>query len=79
MLVDGSVFDKLTLVDNHRKVILEMGKGRLNKAQLRDLGNTLPPETLVLNFSRIKISYTDLGQIVCWDNDAKTSRCPPSS
>jgi hypothetical protein len=79
MLVDGSVFDRITLVDHRGKLILEFQKGRLNNAQLRDPGNTLPPETLVLNFSRIKISYTDLGQTVCWDNDAKTSRCPPSS
>jgi hypothetical protein len=75
-LVDGSVFDMLTLVDNRGKKIIEMQKGRLSKVQIRDPGNTLPPETLVINFTKIKMTFTELGQTVCWDNDAKTSRCP---
>jgi hypothetical protein len=78
LLVDGSVLDTVTLVDNRGKKIMFLKTGRLTTAQIRDPENPLPPETIVLHFERIAITYIDQqgkSKTVCWDNIGKTSRC----
>jgi type VI protein secretion system component Hcp len=81
LLVDGSVLDTVTLVDNKGKVKMFLKTGRLSQAQLRDPrdpDNTLPTETIALKFDRIAITWTNQQQqskTVCWDNVGKTSRC----
>jgi type VI protein secretion system component Hcp len=65
----------VTLVDNQAKQIVALSGVFVNVDESSDSDGGKPKESLSFNFTKIKVTYTQQNQEVCWDNLTKRSGC----